>query len=255
MNRLPDTPGLSHPPDHFSAIAAQYKKGRFGYPAALFHFLSEACPGRDLAWDCATGSGQAAQDLTEHFNRVVATDISAALLALAVRHPKITYREAPADHSGIEGETVDLITVAQALHWFDLPRFWQETERVLKPGGILAFWGYVWPEVNDAVDGILLGLKEELAPCWPDGIRLLHEKYRTVQPPFVELPAPSFEATVIWKLDDYLAHFRSWSATRYHREKTGTDLIGRLESSFAKVWPGGSVQVRWPLFLRMFRKS
>ncbi len=138
--------------DHFSPIAPLYASGRIGDPVDLYRLLDALCLGHGIAWDCATGSGQAAVDLARTFPKVIATDISEALLALAPAHPRIAYRAAPAEDSGIEAGSVDLVTVAQALHGFDLARFWAEVIRVLKPGGVVAFLGYNWPVVEPGVD-------------------------------------------------------------------------------------------------------
>ena len=159
---------MKHTQDHFSAIAPQYALGRIAYPEDLYRFLVAQCHGQDLAWDCATGSGQAALDLVRTFSRVIATDISKELLALAPPHPRIFYHEVSAEESGIEPESVDLITVAQALHWFDLSRFWPEVMRVLKKGGVLAFWGYNWPVVEPGVDRVLEDFKSVISSSWPE---------------------------------------------------------------------------------------
>ncbi len=126
--------------DHFSGIAAQYAQARPHYPAALFDWLAAHCAKRTLAWDCGAGNGQASVALAAYFEQVHATDISAAQLAEAPAHPRIHYRVAPADASALPSHTADLITVAQALHWFDLDAFYAEARRVLRPGGLIAAW-------------------------------------------------------------------------------------------------------------------
>lgn len=246
---------MSHAQDHFSPIASQYAAGRIGYPQELFRFLSSQCREHDVAWDCATGSGQAALDLASAFSTVIATDISAELLALAPSHPRIVYRVASAEASGIAADSVDLIAVAQALHWFDLDRFWPEVTRVLKPGGVLAFWGYNWPVVAPAVDRALEDFRGLIASSWPERSSILHGGYRSVDVPLDELPVPTLDASAQWVLADYLAHLRSWSATRYYRERTGDDIIQQFEAAFAEAWPGSRVSVTWPLVLRAFRKG
>jgi len=128
--------------DHFAPVSGAYADFRPRYPAALFDWLAQISPARGLAWDCACGSGQASLDLAGHFARVVATDASAAQLAGAQPHAGVEYRQAPAEASGLADASVDLICVAQALHWFDLPRFYAEARRVLKPDGVLAVWTY-----------------------------------------------------------------------------------------------------------------
>lgn len=245
---------MNHAQDHFSAIAAQHALGRICYPRELFEFLTRQCRSHDLAWDCATGSGQAAADLARTFSHVIATDISRDLLARAVPHPRISYREAAAEEAPFEENSVDLITVAQALHWFDLEKFWKEAHRVLKADGVFAFWGYNWPVVSPAVDEVLGRLRPELAPSWPERSAILHQEYRTLAPPFREIGSPSFEAAALWDCDDYLAHLRSWSATRYHREWTGEDIIRRFAPAFKEAWAAGKVRVSWPLIFKIYSK-
>lgn len=241
------------PDDHFSAIAREYARGRLGYPAELFQFLAERCPDRACAWDCATGSGQAAVDLAGHFDRVVATDVSAALLRLAPQHPRIEFRCVPAEASGIEAKSVDLVTVAQAIHWFDLPAFWMEVNRVTKPGGVLAFWGYTWPRVDPAVDRLLDELRLELVAYWPERSVRLQNEYAEVTPPFAPIATPRFTAAVQWDADEYLDHLRSWSAVRYCRERTGVDPVATFAGRLKAIWPSERRAVSWPLHLKVFR--
>jgi SAM-dependent methyltransferase len=186
---------------------------------------------------------------------VIATDISTELIALAPQHPRIFYRVASAEDSGIESDTVDLITVAQALHWFDLARFWVEVTRVLRKDGVLAFWGYNWPIVDSRVDRVLEDFKGVISTSWPERSAIIHGGYNSVRPPLHEVDSPAFEASAQWDLDDYLSHLRSWSATRYYRERTGEDVTERFRTAFAEVWPSGRVSVRWPLILRVLRKE
>lgn len=147
------------------------------------------------------------------------------------------------------------MTVAQALHWFDLPRFWVEVQRVLRPGGVFAFWGYNWPVVEPGVDRVLEELKQVIASSWPERSAILHGGYHSIRPPFRGLPAPAFEASATWDLDDYVAHLRSWSGTRYYRECTGEDITERFRPAFAEAWRGERVPVKWPLILRVYRKD
>lgn len=240
--------------DHFSAAAETYARGRFGYPEALFDWLAGLCVERKCAWDCATGSGQAAVSLARRFERVVATDISEPLLAKALSLQTVEYRRAAAEASGLEPGSVDLVTVAQALHWFDQERFWPELRRVCKPGAVFAFWGYLWPQVDAGVDARLAGLRTELAPHWPERSALLQDEYRVVRPPFASIEAPAFNVEVEWLRQDYVAHIASWSAVRYRRERAGDDGLRGFEQRLAAVWPDDvRRKVTWSLVLRAFR--
>lgn len=240
--------------DHFSSIAAAYAKGRFGYPAGLFDCLADLCADRALAWDCATGTGQAVTELARRFTRVVATDISAALLEHAPRLPNVTYAQAPAEHTALANASVDLVTVAQAIHWFDLNAFWREVRRVVKLGGILAYWAYTWPRVDGEVDRVFAAFQTQIAPYWPPGSELIHGEYRAIIPPFAPVPMPPFEINADWTRAAYLAHLGSWSAVRYFREQQGTDPLPVFERRLADVWPDeDSKAVHWPLHLHVYR--
>lgn len=255
MRRAPKEMPKKHSQDHFSAIAQQYAKARISYPTELYEFLCRSCSKHDLAWDCATGSGQAAIGLARFYSRVVATDISEQLLALAPFHPHISYRAAPAEESGFDSNSVDLITVAQALHWFDLDRFWVEVKRVLRAEGVLAYWGYLWPVVSPSVDQVLTEFRDVIADSWPERSNILQQGYAAVKVPLNEIQCPRLEASAEWLLDDYLNHLRSWSATRYYRDKTGEDVVARFQAAFSQAWERDRLKVSWPLLLRAYRRT
>lgn len=245
---------MSHPQDHFSDLSEKYKIGRIEYPDQLYAYLFSACEGNGCAWDSATGSGQAARDLAIYFDQVIATDISAPLLSEADAAKNVAFRVAPAEDSGLASGSVDLVTVAQAIHWFDLDRFWQEVRRVLKPGGIFAYWGYVWPQVNDSVDGALEQYRELIAEYWPDRSQYVHAYYAEINAPFERLRAPEFEVVRQWKVGDYLAHLASWSGTRYFCEKFGDAPLEPLRADLIACW-GDDLhrEVRWPLVFKAYR--
>ncbi len=245
---------MSESQDHFSGVAGHYARGRFGYPDALFDYLAGLCHARETAWDCATGSGQAAAALAGRFDKVEATDISADLLALAPVLPNVTYRQAPAEASGLAPTSVDLVTVAQALHWFDQEKFWAELRRVCRPGAVLAFWGYLWPQVDGTVDAQLRKLRLVLESFWPERAGVLQREYREVNPPFEALQPPAFTLAADWRRTDYLAHIASWSAVRYHRERQGGDILAGFDQGLQGVWPDHEVRrVTWPLVLLVHR--
>ena len=141
--------------DHFSKHAADYAKFRPRYPQELFAYLGSIAPSRQLAWDCGTGNGQAAVGLASVFDRVIATDASETQIANAQSHERMAFRVAHADNSGIASETIDLIMVAQALHWFDLDRFYAEARRVLKNNGVCAASAYNLLHVEPAIDEVV----------------------------------------------------------------------------------------------------
>ncbi len=240
--------------DHFAPVAADYASFRPRYPASLFAWLASIAPGRALAWDCAAGSGQASRDLAAYFERVVATDASATQIAAAVPHPRVDYRVAPAEASGLPEAAVDLITVAQALHWFDLDRFYAEARRVLRPGGILAAWTYgVLAVAGEAVDAqVQTFYQETVGPYWPPERRYVESGYRTLPFPFVELEPPEFHMEVSWTLPELLGYLRSWSATGRYLAEQGHDPVTALAAVLAPLWgsPRDRRRITWPLAVR-----
>lgn len=240
--------------DHFAPVAASYANFRPRYPADLFAWLAGIAPGHDLAWDCACGNGQASLDLARHFRRVVATDASAAQLAGATAHEAVEYRLAPAEASGLPDASVDIIGVAQALHWFDLDRFHAEARRVLRPDGVLAAWSYGILRVEgEAVDDLVQRFySEAVGPYWPPERRHVENGYRGQPFPFKELAPPAFAMTARWDLPRLLGYFRSWSATGRFIAARGEDPVAALAVELVPLWgdPEMTRLVNWPLSLR-----
>lgn len=224
----------------FSTIAREYASFRPGYPSELFAWLAGAAPARDAAWDCGCGSGQASIALAGHFSRVQATDVSPEQIAAAKPHPRVTYRVAPAEQSGLEAASVDLVTVAQALHWFDLQAFYAEAKRVARPGGLLAVWTYPRPRFADPrLDLALFDFyRDVVGPYWPPERSHVDAHYATLAFPFEKLPHPDFALSFHWSLAQVLGYVSSWSATARYRKATGEDPLPRLEQALAPLWPG-----------------
>jgi SAM-dependent methyltransferase len=244
--------------DHFSRIATHYAGCRPGYPEELFAYLGRHVATHDLAWDCAAGSGQATLPLTRIFKRVLATDLSAAMLESAPRHPRIEYRVAPAETSGLAGATADLVTVAQALHWLDLQPFFIEADRVLKPGGVLAVWTYGNQVLQDEVLNEVLSrfYREVVGPYWPPERCHVETGYRQLPFPYAELTPPSFDMEEEWTLPELLGYVGTWSATQRFREARGEDPLPRLARELEDRWgdPASRRTIRWPLSLRAGRR-
>jgi SAM-dependent methyltransferase len=239
--------------DHFSSHAADYARSRPTYPPELFAFVASLAPGHSLAWDVGTGNGQAAVGLAEHFDHVIATDPSQEQLQSAFAHPKVEYRRATAEDSGLEPGSVDAVTVAQAAHWFDLNRFYSEVRRVLKPGGAVAIWCYILtrvsPEVDEVIDRYYYGT---VGPYWPRERRLVDDGYASLPFPFDEVPAPDLEIGLSWTLDEMIAYLRTWSPTRLYIKANGVDPVALVEPELAAVWGEreSARTVRWPIRMR-----
>lgn len=242
--------------DHFSDRSPQYAEFRPRYPDALFEWITSQCPAHRVVWDCATGSGQAASGLVRHFDRVVATDASAAQLRYASPHPRIEYRVALAEDSGLADASVDAAAVAQALHWLPHDRFFAEAKRVLVPGGLFAAWGYgasrVGPEIDAAVAHLYSAV---VGPFWPPERALVDNHYRDVVLPFAEIEAPPFQIESLLTLEQYLGYVSTWSAVRRYIAATGNDPVAPVRAAVSPLWgpPAEPRLVRWPVFVRAGR--
>jgi len=241
--------------DHFSSLAAQYAEFRPKYPGALFDLLARIAPARTRAWDCACGSGQATLDLAERFESVIGTDASSQQIAVAKPHPRVTYSVAKAESSGIAAASLDLISVAQALHWFDRPAFYEEARRVLKPQGVIAVWTYGIPRLNDAnLDRAMQTFYwETVGPYWPPERRYVEDGYRSIDFPFTEIFAPSLSMRENWTMPQFLGYLRSWSSVGRYVDARGEDPVMGAEEQFAPYWGARARDVSWPLSLRLGR--
>ncbi len=242
--------------DHFSQQAEDYARYRPRYPDELFAFLAGLVPEHDCAWDCGTGTGQAALALARHFDRVIATDPSARQIAHAPPHARVTYLVSTAEHAALASRLVNLITVAQALHWFHFEAFYAEVRRMLKPGGALAVWSYDLLRIAPAIDALLDDFNRNIVGCfWPAERRWIGARFAELPLPFAELAAPAFEMTAHWRLRDLLGYVRTWSATQRFIAACGFDPVPQLGGQLAPLWgdPEQARPVRWPLHLRFAR--
>jgi ubiquinone/menaquinone biosynthesis C-methylase UbiE len=243
--------------DHFSEIARSYATYRPHYPEALFDFLALQAPARTLAWDCACGNGQATIDLAARFERVIGTDSSAAQIAQAPAHPRIEWRVAPGERSGIPSRSCDLVTVAQALHWLDIGAFFGEATRVLRPRGLVAVWSYSGLQLDQPeADALVRRFAHTiLGPYWPPERHLVDEGYRSITMPFDEIDVPEFEMTEQWTLEQLVGYVRTWSATSRYRQALKEDPTVELQARLLDVWgePNEVRRASWPLTVRVGR--
>lgn len=242
--------------DYFSRQSASYAQFRPHYPQALFRDLAALVSQPLCAWDCATGNGQAALGLSALFRTVVASDASWSQLQQAAAAPNVYYLAASAEQVPLAAASVQLITVAQALHWFDRPAFYREVRRVLQPGGVLSVWSYgtlqIGADIDAAIEEIYNGL---LGADWPPERRLVDEGYRTIDFPFPEITLPDYTLELQWQLPQLLGYLSSWSAVVRHRRRTGVDPMPRIEEILHRVWaaPDATRTIAWPLHVRAGR--
>lgn len=240
--------------DYFSDTASLYATYRPRYPASLFAWLADQVPNRTRAWDCGTGSGQAADALAQHFGEVIATDPSEAQIRHASACERVHYAAMTAEQSAIKDGSVQLVTVAQALHWFHLSSFYEESRRVLAPGGVLAVWTYGLLSIEAALDEqIRIFYTAEVGDYWPAERALVATGYGGIDFPFHELKPPEFQMTTNWTLHQLGGYLESWSAVSRYRKVHGHSPVGRFISAIQPLWgaPDTMKNVSWPLELRV----
>lgn len=243
--------------DHFSDASSDYKQYRPRYPVELYSHLASISPENLAAWDCATGSGQSAVNLVKHFSTVIATDASVRQIVAASPKEGIVYRVASAEQSGIDTSSIDLITVAQALHWFNIAAFTIEADRVLKPSGILAVWTYnllnVHPDIDQQVNYLYEAI---LGDYWPKERTMVENGYSEISFPFNELASPIFQMVAEWDLSQLLGYLRTWSAFKRYQKAHQTDPVDVILTELSNAW-GDAHSVRtihWDLSLRIWEK-
>jgi SAM-dependent methyltransferase len=241
--------------DLFSGHARLYATFRPTYPDALYQFIFSHLHQKENAWDCATGNGQVAQVLSQHFRNVFATDISAQQLREASPKNNIHYSVGSAEETGFGDDQFDLITVGQALHWFDRARFYQEVNRVGRDSGLLAVWGYAVLSIDDTIDEYLTDFYNNVVgPYWDSARKLVDDRYRTIEFPFEEITAPEFTIDVSWDRDGLAGYLESWSATQKYIKTNGVNPVDALMNALENHWPKNMAKnVSFPVFLRLGR--
>src|SRR5688572_7273044 len=201
--------------DYFSGHSKLYATFRPTYPEALYQFIFKQLSSRSAAWDCATGNGQVAQVLSRHFDQVFATDISQQQIDNAFQAKNIQYTVQPAEETTFADNQFDLITVGQALHWFDMEKFYKEVKRVGKKDGLLAIWGYAVCRVNPKVDEHFYHFYNHVVgPYWDSARKMVEEEYKNIPFPFDQIPSPQFSIEVEWTLEEFGGYLTTWSATQ-----------------------------------------
>lgn len=254
--------------DHFSGIAGTYAAARPGYPDALYDALAAAVPADASVWEPGCGSGQATRGLAARFAHVHATDPSAEQIArhwagartdgrhAEARAANVALAVEPGERTSLADASVRLVAVAQALHWFDRPRFFAECERVLAPGGVLAAWGYPDFLVPEGLDAPIAAFRARIEPHWPPERAQVDARYAGYAWPFPALDAPPLQLEARMTLPQFIAYLASLSASARCRARTGIDPVAAHAGALAAAWgdPGHARALRWPLFLHLRRK-
>lgn len=240
--------------DLFSKQSTQYAIFRPRYPEVMYHHLYQLVTNFETAWDCGTGNGQVAAALAEKFKQVYATDISPKQLEHAIQKENIVYEKAAAEQTIFPDNLFDLVTVAQAIHWFKFDEFYTEIKRVLKPTGLIAVIGYGLIRINDTLNALIDDFyKNKVGPFWDKERKYIDDAYKTIPFPFVELPSPKLSIQYDWGLEQFTGYLSTWSAVQNYIDADGTSpLDTAFMSALHKAWPHHSIQaVEFPLYMRI----
>lgn len=236
--------------DHFSGHAGDYARYRPRYPDAFFDVLAANCPGHRLAWDVGCGNGQLSAGLARHFDQVHATDASAEQVAAASAIDGVSFAVEPAERCSLPDHAADLVTVGQALHWFDHPAFFAEAGRVLRPGGLFVAVSYALCQITPAVDAVVETLyRDLLGPYWPPERALVESGYASINHPFESVTLPPLDMQLHWSLANLVHYLDTWSAAQRYEKKTGENAVKKILPNLQAAWgdPGEERNVRWPL--------
>lgn len=241
--------------DNFSAQATDYSKFRPTYPQEMIDYILSFVSKKHAALDVATGNGQVAVLLSPHFDEVHATDISQKQLDNAEQRHNITYKLESAENTGFADSQFDLITVAQAIHWFDFGKFYNEVNRVLKPDGVIAVMGYGLFNSNPETDKIIRHFYENITgPFWDPERRYLDENYTTIPFPFDEMQSKVFNNALTWSFEQIIGYLETWSAVQHYKKANGKNPLNVIRDELKQSWEKNNRQVTFPLLLRIGRK-
>jgi SAM-dependent methyltransferase len=244
--------------DHFSGVAEVYAASRPSYPPALAAALAKLCAHTSVAVDCGCGNGQLSTILAAHFEQVIALDPSAAQIAAAAPHPRVAYRVAPAEHTGVADHSANLVVAAQAAHWFDLPEFWREVRRIARPGAPCALITYSLMQVEPAIDDCVRHFHDvTLGDYWPPERASVIAGYRDIAFPFAELAMPSLHIERDWNLEQLMNYLDTWSGLKAAEKVLPVSPRGAFRDQLGPLWgdPAMRRAVRWPLTVRCGRVS
>lgn len=241
--------------DNFSTKSDLYAKYRPSYPAELFEFINSLVANKERAWDCGTGTGLLASELAKTFKEVYATDISQSQLDNAVRADNIFYSLQPSEKTNFKNNQFDVITVAQAIHWFDFDKFYDEVRRVAKKDSILCVAGYAIIRISDEIDNLIDEFFHKvLGQYWDKERKYLDEHYRYIPFPFEEIQTPEYENKLKWTMEHFIGYLNTWSAVRHFIKDKGFNPVDDLIPEISKNWGDKDEKdVRFPILLRIGR--
>lgn len=239
--------------DNFSLQASAYSKHRPSYPTALFGYLAASVTNKKLAWDCGTGNGQSANELSKYFEQVFATDISSKQIEHARKQNNITYAVEPAENTSLAAGTVDLVTISQALHWFDFDKFYTEVKRVAAPGAMIAAWTYSLLQIDEPTDQLIHDYHFiTLDKYWDEERKYVDDGYDSIPFPFKQKETPSFQIEVNWSLEELEGYFNTWSALQKFITANNYNPVPALMEKIKVNWPEAEIKkIIFPIHLKL----
>lgn len=239
--------------DNFSLHSDQYAKYRPTYPLEFFNYLNSLVPNKQNAWDCGTGNGQVAFELSKKFNHVFATDISQSQIDNASKSDNISYSVQPAEKTNFKDQLFDLIIIAQAIHWFDFEKFYSEVKRTAAENALICVVGYGRIEISENIDSIVGNFyKNIIGKYWDKERKYIDENYKTISFPFQEIQTPNFVNTLHWTLEQLIGYLNTWSAVKHFIKENGHNPIDKLQGELEQFWGKEQLkEVRFPLLLRV----
>jgi len=241
--------------DNFSTQSNLYAKFRPTYPQELYDFMFAQCSNFSAAWDCGTGNGQVPGVLSNSFEEVFATDISSQQLENAIKKQNIHYSQQPSENTNFKDQSFDLITVAQAIHWFNFDEFYKEVKRCLKPVGVFAVVGYELfssnEETNIVIEELYHGL---IGPYWDKERYLLEEGYKTIPFPFKEIETPNISLNLDWSFDELIGYLKTWSAVKHYENDKGVNPVDILKKELRQAY-GEHGKIHYPILFRLGKLS
>lgn len=242
--------------DNFSKQSSSYKKFRPAYPQAIFEFIYQQLNTKQIAWDCGTGNGQFAVELAKQFDKVIATDLSAKQIENATPKSNIEYKVLSAETADFPKDYFDLITVAQAVHWFDFDKFYTVVNHCLKSEGLLALVTYNLLEINREIDHLIHYLyKDILGRYWDLERKHVDSSYQSIPFPFEEIYTPKFTQTYHWQLEELIGYLNTWSAVQHYIHDNEENPVDLIITDLTEQWPKGvQKEVSFPMFIRLGRK-
>lgn len=239
--------------DNFSSRSDQYAQFRPSYPPSVFNFLNDIIFQKEKAWDCGTGNGQVAFEISKIFKTVFATDISQSQINHALQAKNIVYSVQPAENTDFKNQQFDLVIVGQAIHWFDFEKFYTEVKRTTKKDALICVMGYDRIKVTQEIDSIITDFYTNvIGQYWDPERTYIDNHYNTIPFPFEEIPAPEFSYRINWSLEHLIGYINTWSAVKHFIKQNKFNPVDRLYDKITPFWnPEEIKEVAFPSLLRI----